>query len=62
MAYPFRIIGELAKNILKKVFFMISKNNEISPGYHDLPGYVHGAKIIKVALTKTPIDNISDVV
>ncbi|EOV9955775.1 hypothetical protein ACVZCY_21505 [Klebsiella grimontii] len=42
---------------------MISKkNNEISPGYHDLPGYVHGAKIIKVALTKTPIDNISDVV
>ncbi|BFO08505.1 hypothetical protein GGER_10150 [Serratia rubidaea] len=42
---------------------MISKeNNEISSNYHDLPGYVHGAKIIQVALTKTPIDNISDVV
>lgn len=42
---------------------MTSKeNNEISSNYHDVPGYAHGAKIIQVALTKTPIDNISDVV
>ncbi|WP_326903133.1 alpha/beta hydrolase (plasmid) [Kosakonia cowanii] len=42
---------------------MISKkNNDISSDYHDLPGYVHGTKIIQVALTKPPIDNISDVV
>ncbi|EMM7215861.1 alpha/beta hydrolase [Enterobacter bugandensis] len=42
---------------------MISKQTgAVSSDHYNLPGYVHGAEIIQVAMTRNPIDNISDVV